>query len=321
MEIDELVSAFKKKQYGFCKEASVQICEWNKKTIRTNGKERCYKQDFYGADTLSCHQIAPTTFWCNNSCIFCWRPKEYMIKKRVKEISPNEMIDGLIKERKKLLQGFYGSVKKEVVDNALEQKHWAISLSGEPTLYKQLPLLIKTLKKRKGTETVFLVSNGQNPKALLKLWEQRALPTQLYISIQAPNQKLFKSITCNNEKNGWKNFLKTLAMLKLLPTRIVIRLTLIKGLNDDEKTLKEFSELLEVVQSDFIEVKSYMWLGLSRERLKKENMPSHEEIKIFSKKLVELMPSYKFENEKKDSRIVLLKNKNSKYKTKIIDRN
>ena len=321
MEIDELVSAFKKKQYGFCKEASVQICEWNKKAIRTNGKERCYKQDFYGADTLSCHQIAPTTFWCNNFCIFCWRPKEYMIKKRVKEISPNEMIDGLIKERKKLLQGFYGSVKKEVVDNALEQKHWAISLSGEPTLYKQLPLLIKTLKKRKGTETVFLVSNGQNPKALLKLWEQRALPTQLYISIQAPNQKLFKSITCNNEKNGWKNFLKTLAMLKLLPTRIVIRLTLIKGLNDDEKTLKEFSELLEVVQSDFIEVKSYMWLGLSRERLKKENMPSHEEIKIFSKKLVKLMPSYKFENEKKDSRIVLLKNKNSKYKTKIIDRN
>jgi len=36
---------------------------------------------------------------------------------------------------------------------------------------------------------------------------------------------------------------------------------------------------------------------------------------------LKLMPSYKLENEKKISRILLLKNKKSKYKTKIIDRN
>ena len=109
-------------------------------------------------------------------------------------------------------------------------------------------------------------------------------------------------------------------MVKLLPTRSVIRLTLIKGLNDDQKTLEEFSELLEVVQSDFIEIKSYMWLGMSRQRLKKENMPTHKEVKAFTKKLLKLMPNYKVENEKVVSRIILLKNKKSKYKTKIIKR-
>ena len=320
MKVEELVKDFEKKQYGFVKEASVQVCEWNKKAIRTNGKKHCYKQDFYGADTLSCHQIAPNTFWCNNSCIFCWRPKEYMFGKAKKEIIPEEMIEGLIKERKRLLQGFYGSVKKEIVDKSLEQKHWAISLSGEPTLYKQLPRLISLLKKRKGTETVFLVTNGQNPKALMRLKEEKSLPTQLYLSLQSPNELLYKKISCNLEKNGWKNYLKSLAAIKLLKTRTVIRLTLIKGLNDGEKILKEFSELLESTESDFIEIKSYMWLGMSRQRLKKENMPTYKEIKEFSEKLLKLMPSYKFENEKVVSRIVLLKNKKSKYKTKIINR-
>jgi len=320
MELEELVKDFEKKQYGFCKESSVQICEWNKKAIRTNGKKHCYKQDFYGADTLSCHQIAPNTFWCNNSCIFCWRPKEYMFGKAKKEISPEEMIPGLIEQRKKLLQGFYGSVKKEIVDKAMGQRHWAISLSGEPTLYKNLSKLIKLLKKRPQTETVFLVTNGQNPNALLKLKKERALPTQLYLSLQSPNEKLYKKISCNLEKNGWKNYLKSLALIKLLPVRSVIRLTLIKGLNDNEKVQEEFAELLEVTQSDFIEVKSYMWLGMSRQRLKKENMPTHDEIKKFTKKLLKLMPSYKIESQKKESRIILLKNKKSKYKTKIINR-
>ncbi|MDD3083947.1 MAG: 4-demethylwyosine synthase TYW1 [Candidatus ainarchaeum sp.] len=318
MKLDELIVDFKKKKYGFFESSSVQICEWNKQAIR--GKGNCYKQDFYGADTLSCHQITPVTFWCNNSCIFCWRPNEYMGSKPSMTVSPEKMIPALIEERKKLLIGFYGSVKKSIVDSALEQKHWAISLSGEPTLYKKLSELITLLKKRKGTETVFLVSNGQNPKKLLELWKKDSLPTQLYISMVSPVEKNYKKITFNVEKNGWKNYLRSLALIKLLPTRTVIRLTLIKNINDSDELLEKFAELLEVVQSDFVEIKSYMWIGMSRERLKKENMPEHDLIKNFSKKLLEKMPSYKFENEKIESRIVLLKNRNSKYKTKIINR-
>jgi tRNA wybutosine-synthesizing protein 1 len=318
MKTNDLIIDFKKKQYGFFEEASIQVCEWNKQAIRTNAKKHCYKQDFYGVDTLSCHQIAPTTFWCNNSCIFCWRPKEYMGLKPSKTISPKKMVLVLINERKKLLQGFYGSVKKEVVDLALKQKHWAISLSGEPTLYKKLSELILLLKKMPETETIFLVSNGQNPKKLLELWKKNSLPTQLYISMVAPNEMLFKKITCNREKNGWEKYLKSLALLKLLPCRTVIRFTLIKGLNDSEELLNDFANLFEIVQPDFIEVKSYMWIGMSRKRLKEENMPEHDCLKKFVKKLLEIMPSYKYENEKAESRIILLKNKNSKHRTKIL---
>ena len=136
----------------------------------------------------------------------------------------------------------------------------------------------------------------------------------------APNEKLFKTITCNRESNGWKKYLKSLAMIKLLPTRSVIRFTLIKGKNDGEKTLKQFAEVLETVGSDFIEIKSYMWIGMSRKRLVEDNMPTHKYTKKVTMDLLKLMPSYKFENEKKISRIILLKNKKSKYKTKIINR-
>ncbi|MBT4869980.1 MAG: 4-demethylwyosine synthase TYW1 [Candidatus Diapherotrites archaeon] len=322
MKVKELVQDFEKKKYGFAKEASIQVCEWNRDAIRTNGKEHCYKQDFYGADTTSCHQIAPTTFWCNNACVFCWRPKEYMGSKPPTLPKPKEMIEELIKKRAKLLSGFKGNekVKLSTFDKALEQRHWAISLSGEPTLYKQLPELISYLKKRKGTETVFLVSNGQNPKMLLKLKETKSLPTQLYISMVAPEEKLYKSITKNKEKNGWKKYLKSLAMLKLLPTRTVIRFTLIKGKNDGEKTLGQLAEVLETVAADFVEIKAYMWIGMSRKRLVEENMPSFAYTKSTTKKLLKLMPSYKLENQKEISRILLFKNKKSKYKTKIIDR-
>ncbi|MEI7961333.1 MAG: 4-demethylwyosine synthase TYW1 [archaeon] len=320
MNKEVLLKNFVHKKYGFFEDASIQICEWNKKALR--GEGNCYKQDFYGADTISCHQIAPTTFWCNNSCIFCWRPMEYMHGVPKKPIDPKKMIVGLIEERKKLISGFGGhdKVSKSVFESSLEPKHWAISLSGEPTLYNKLPELITLIKSRPATETIFLVSNGQNPKMLAKLWRTNSLPTQLYISMVGANIKLYKSITKNHDKRGWMNYLKSLALLALLPTRSVIRLTVIKGLNDSEKNISEFAELLSAVQADFVEVKSYMWLGFSRKRLKEENTPPHEYTKAFALKLLSQMPSYKYESEKANSRIVLLKNKKSKYKTKIIDR-
>ncbi len=311
---------FEKKQYGFFEDASVQVCEWNKKAIR--GQGHCYKQDFYGADCISCHQISPVSFWCNNSCIFCWRPKEYLGSKPTRVVEPEKMIEALIIERKKLINGFKGSneIAQKNFPFALNQKHWAISLVGEPTLYERLSELVSLLNARPQTETVFIVTNGQNPRALLKLWAKNSLPTQLYVSMVAPREDLYKSITCNNEKNGWKNYLKSLALLKLLPCRTVIRLTVIKGLNDSLEEITRFAELLEIIQPDFIEIKSYMWLGFSRERLTKENMPFHEDIKQFAGHFLSQAPSFKSEAEKKESRIFLLKNINSKFKTKIVER-
>ncbi|MEK6959143.1 MAG: 4-demethylwyosine synthase TYW1 [archaeon] len=320
MDKKALLADFEHKKYGFVDDASIQVCEWNKKALRGEGK--CYKQDFYGVHCVSCHQMTPLTFWCNNSCIFCWRPKEYMKTNAPKGAAPKEIIEGLIKRRAKLISGFGGheGVPKEKFAEGLEQRHWAISLSGEPTLYKELPKLVRQLKERKGTETIFIVTNGQNPSMIMKMWKEDSLPTQLYVSMVAPREELYRKITCNREKSGWKNYLKSLSSLALLPTRSVIRLTLIKGKNDSPKDIEEFAELLEAVQSDFVEVKAYMWLGFSRKRLAEENMPYHEYVKEFAGKLLLKMPSYHLEAEKTDSRILLLKKNSSKYKTKIIDR-
>ena len=55
-------------------------------------------------------------------------------------------------------------------------------------------------------------------------------------------------------------------------------------------------------------------MGMSRKRLDAENMPEHEYVKELCEKLLEFLPDYMYEDEEEISRIVLLKNKNSKYK-------
>lgn len=84
-------------------------------------------------------------------------------------------------------------------------------------------------------------------------------------------------------------------------------MTLVKGLNDDEKYIKDFAKLIKNAKPDFIEVKSYMAIGFSRERLGYSLMLSHNEIRNYSKKLVkELKSGYKILDEHKLSRVVLI---------------
>lgn len=231
---------------------------------------------------------------------------------------PEEIIKGVVEQRKKLLSGFGGNkkVKKEIFEEAYNKfpSHWAISLSGEPTIYPKLGEMIKLLKQNKEVKSVFVVSNGQNPEVFEKWEKEGTLPTQLYISLAAPNEELFKKINRSVYKDGWQRLMKTITqVLKKLSCRRVIRLTLIKGLNDRDEYLESYGEILEKSHADFIEIKAYMYLGMSRKRLKEENMPSFEEVKAFSKKLLKFLPSYKYENEDKSSRIVLLKRVDSPY--------
>ena len=67
------------KQYGLAgRHSAVQICSWTRKSLR--GKGSCYKQKFYGVETYKCCQMSPSAAWCQQSCIFCWRPMEWMQK-------------------------------------------------------------------------------------------------------------------------------------------------------------------------------------------------------------------------------------------------
>lgn len=312
----EIIKDLEHKHYGiYGKHSAVEICTWNKKALRGEGV--CYKEQFYNADCHRCAQITPAVLWCHQNCIFCWRPADYMGIAKLDEDfidDPKEIIEGLFKERKKLLSGFGGNnkVNKKLLEEAMIPNHVAISLSGEPTLYPKLDEMIKYLKELK-MRTIFLVTNGLEPSMIKKLQDNDALPTQLYLSIEASNYKQHLKINRPKVKESWELLNKTIDLFPKLNCRRVVRFTLIKGLNDSIEDLKNFIKIFEKTNTDFLEIKAYMFLGNSRFNLKIENMPSYKDVEDYAKLFEENSNLFNIEDSCKPSRIILLKNKNSKY--------
>lgn len=310
----KLKETLKKQHYGIVgKHSLVDVCEWTKNSLR--GKGNCYKEKFYGIKSHGCCEVSPSAF-CQNKCIHCWRAIELSENKKIKLKecdSPEDLINGFVKERKRLLMGFNGNpnTNKNKLKEAFEPSHFAISLIGEPTLYPRLGEMIKELRKRK--KTSFIVTNGLQPAVLSKLNKEGNLPTQLYLSMNAGNKKLYDKWHNSKEKNAWKKYNQTLSLFPKLKTRKVIRMTLVKDLNMNDEDAREFAVLIKKANPDFVEVKSYMSVGYARYRMGYEKMPSHDEIKKFAKLLAKLL-GYKVLNEHKMSRIVLIGKDKSKMK-------
>jgi tRNA wybutosine-synthesizing protein 1 len=296
----------RKAKYGVFNHSAVQICAWTKKSLHNEGE--CYKQQFYGIDCHRCVEFSPAAAICENNCIFCWRPMEFM---RLSEMKPTEVDDPrtiyekLLAERRKLLSGFPGDGKTDMKKHAesLLPTHFAISLSGEPTLYPKLPGLVRFLKALPETKSVFVVTNGQEPEMLASL--AKSPPTQLYLSVNAPNEKLFRRINCPVYKDAWKRFLRSLGVFSRIKTRRVLRMTMIKGMNMDLALANQYAGIIRKAKPHFVEVKAYMWIGFSRQRLRQENMPLHEDIRAFAEKVAKAS-GLGILDEKSDSRVVLL---------------
>jgi len=294
-----------KQHYALYNDLAVQICRWTKHSLKNEGF--CYKEKFYGIHSHRCVQMSPCTLFCQNQCLHCWRPIELTegMKMSGEIMKPSEIIDKCIEMQRKLLMGFKGNAKvsKEKFSGAMSPNQFAISLSGEPTLYPYLGELIEELRKRKITS--FLVTNGLNPDVLKKLNERKQLPTQLYLSVNAPNKELYDKIVRSRIKNAWNIYMKTIKLFPKLKTRKVLRLTLIRNLNMDDNLIKYYAHLINIAKPHFAEIKSFMSVGFSRQRLGYERMPFHFEIKYFSEKLSKLT-GLKILDEKKESRVVLL---------------
>jgi tRNA wybutosine-synthesizing protein 1 len=312
----KLDSTLKKQHYGIVgKHSAVQICLWNKKSLTDEGF--CYKQKFYGINSHLCCQMAPSSGFCQNRCLHCWRAVELTIDDKMDEKiidSPEIIIEGCIKQQRKLLTGFKGNKKINLQKwkEAQEPMHFAISLTGEPTLYPKLAELVLELKKR--GKTTFIVTNGLNPAAIKALEKKKALPTQLYVSMNSPNEKEYIKWQRTTEKNPWKKYNQTLELLKKIKkkTRTVLRMTLVKGENSnmEPETIKEYAALIKKAEPWFVEVKAFMSVGFSRDRkgMGFENMPMHTEIKDFAEALAKELKKddYQVLDEHMQSRIVLL---------------
>ena len=198
---------------------------------------------------------------------------------------------------------------KQKIEESLTPSHYAISLSGEPTMYPKLPELIKYLKSLDSTKSIFLVTNGQEPEMIQRLADEDALPTQLYLSTNASDYESFLKINRPKYDDSWKRWNKTLAMLADLETRTVLRVTLIKNWNDSEKMISDFVSLFEKSNAHFIEMKSYMHIGRSTNRLEYENMVDMSDVRRLSEKIVKDSDRFKIMDESEVSRIVVLQNK------------
>ena len=293
----------KKQQYEVVgNHTRVKTCHWTKSDLR--GEGGCYKNKFYGINSHQCVQMTPT-FICNNACVFCWRDLRYHTEPAMKNSidEPSDIVNGTIEAQRRLLSGFGGNEKtqQEKFERAMNPKHVAISLDGEPTLYPRLKELIKEYKKK--NFSTFVVSNGLLPERIEKLIEEP--PTQLYISVDAPSEELFNIIDRPIIKNAWQGLCRTLSMLPKLgeAMRTVLRFTLIKDLN--MVSPEEWAGIIKLSAPMFVEVKAYMWVGMSRERLEQNNMPEHEEVKEFALEIAKYS-DYKVIDEHEPSRVVLL---------------
>ncbi|MDP7179685.1 MAG: 4-demethylwyosine synthase TYW1 [Candidatus Woesearchaeota archaeon] len=279
--------------------SSIKVCLWTKKAIRC--EDVCYKKTFYNINSHRCVQMTPALQFCSNRCNWCWRDIEFTQPKWAGPVDePSEIIDNCIKEHVKYIQGFGGTDKsdREKYAEAQHPLHFAISLSGEPTLYPKLPEFIKELKNRKISS--FLVTNGTNPEMLKQLINQQ--PTQLYITLPAPDEQTYERICSPLVKNQWEKILESINLMNKFK-RNTLRLTLAKDVNLIKP--EKYAELIKQASPQFIEAKAYVWVGHSKQRLEITNMPIHSEIIDFAKKISSLT-NFKIVDDKKESRVVLL---------------
>ena len=282
--------------------SAVKICHWTREMILN--KRPCYKSKFYGIQSHRCIQMTPSVSWCQHSCLYCWRPVEYTqnIYIDVPLDSPEFIVEESIKKQREIVMNFkhkleQGLIDRRIFEEALNPKHAAISLAGEPTNYPYISDLIEEYHKR--NMTTFLVTNGMNPKRL-----EEVKPTQLYISLTSFDEKSYEKIHRPRIKNGWKLLLKSLEIFSnRKDLRRVIRITVIKNFNLEHPD--KFIKLLQLAEPDFIECKSYMRVGFSQYRLEKQNVPTFDEVYKFSERISEEL-GYKIEDYSKESKAILL---------------
>ena len=300
--------------------SAVQLCSWTKKSLKDEGV--CFKEKFYGIKSHLCCQMTCSIF-CNNSCIHCWRDisnSESTFPMEPEE--PKEIIEGVIKAQQKLLTGFkidpnskskqLSKANQEKLKEAQQPNQFALSLTGEPTLYPKIGELIKEIRNINATS--FLVTNGLQPEIIEKLIQEDNLPTRLYVTVNTSTKEEYQKFHRSLKENAWEKLMETLSLFTKIKKHntTVFRINLVKDLNMDEKFIREFAELIKSSKPAFIEIKGYMSVGFARERLGYEKMPTHKEMLEWINKLEKQLEGtgYILQDEHEASRAyVMCKNK------------
>ncbi len=114
--------------------------------------------------------------------------------------------------------------------------------------------LVEEFKKR--GMTTFIVTNSTLPEKIENL---DPLPSQLYFTLPAHNENVYKRICRPMIKNGWNNIMNTMGLIESLNCRTLVRLTAVKdlNLNLNEKLIKEYVKIIEKANPNFFEIKGF----------------------------------------------------------------
>ncbi|MDE1857020.1 MAG: 4-demethylwyosine synthase TYW1 [Candidatus Micrarchaeota archaeon] len=320
---EPLKQRMQKQGYHFVgQHSAVKTCEYTANGLR--GKTLCYKYTFYGIRSWQCMQATPA-IGCDLGCTFCWRliPEEHGY--RWNELNaverwddPVSIVEGMIKEQRAVVSGFKTDADTELKmrrwEEARQPRHVALSLTGEPMFYPRMGELIREFHKR-GIST-FLVHNGTLPEAMERL---DPLPTQLYVSMQAPDEETFIRTVRPKIPGTWGRYRKALSVLGTLNTRTVLRMTLVKSLNMHNP--EGYSELITLARPNYVEVKGFSFVGGARDPqrgLSIDTVPTHGEVRDFARRLADLT-GYIVTAEHAPSRIILLSRDEDSKRNRIID--
>lgn len=116
--------------------------------------------------------------------------------------------------------------------------------------------------------------------------------TQLYISVDASTKESLKKIDRPIFTDFWERFLACIESLGKKGQRTVFRLTLVKQWNMEE--MKQYAELIERGSPSFVEIKGVTYCGTSKaSSLTMQNVPFHDEVIMFTKRILEATPYMK----------------------------
>jgi len=217
------------------------------------------------------------------------------------EDEPSSIVENAITEQRRMLSGYWGNpqIERQILEEAWNPIHCAMSLVGEPTLYSRLGQLIREFFKRK-FRTIFLVTNGMFPEVLAKLNPE---PSQLYVSLCAPDRATYEKVCRPQLHDAWLRVNDTLKLLESFRCPTVIRITLAKGLN--MTGLKDYAKLVSKANPTYLEPKGAMAVGFFNRRLPRNMMPTFEDVRIFAKELSALT-GYGILEESSLSNVLLL---------------
>ncbi len=147
---------------------------------------------------------------------------------------------------------------------------------------------------------MFIVTNGTRPDVLGSLGVE---PTQLYVSLCAPDEETYRRTCRPTSPVLWSRVMETLELLNSFSCPTVLRHTLVPRLNMSNP--EGYASLAEQSNATYVEPKAAMSVGAARDRLGYGEMAWFKEIQSFAKELA-AASSYEIVDEHRWSNVVLL---------------